>query len=291
MLVIFFCLLRNSDRVFIYIEKTEYLRDLKRVVRTDPIVRIPLLSVRDETKESPHILPLESDDTEALQKSPLYGTLVNADDDLSEVASSLLGPGPWSFHCDAKLPQSCKLVRFSNKNRKSNMQTTHILKFVMRVERGDDSIMDPKTGKRKLFDIVVQTPVQILSVSYWHVYALFSSLASELFSNPQCRCNPDWTSLPHYSKELQGNIMADLQCPCAMNNANQHANPSPLERIPTDSSGASAVEHSGTIPSNVASLRHIDLDSVVDRNTEYELLVSGQMTADGEMPPAYRATV
>jgi hypothetical protein len=25
--------------------------------------------------------------------------------------------------------------------------------------------MDPKTGKRKLFDIVVQTPIQILPVS------------------------------------------------------------------------------------------------------------------------------
>lgn len=35
----------------------------------------------------------------------------------------------------------------------------------MRVERGDDNALDIKTGKRKLFDIVVQTPVHILSVS------------------------------------------------------------------------------------------------------------------------------
>jgi hypothetical protein len=44
------------------------------------------------------------------------------------------------------------------------MSVTHLLKCVMRVERGDDVAIDPKTGKRKLFDIVVQMPVHILSV-------------------------------------------------------------------------------------------------------------------------------
>ena len=39
------------------------------------------------------------------------------------------------------------------------------MKIVMRVERGDDTFVDLKTGKRKQFDIVVQTPVHILSVS------------------------------------------------------------------------------------------------------------------------------
>jgi hypothetical protein len=86
--------------------------------------------------------------------------------------------------------------------------------------------------------------------------------------------------------------MADLQCPCAMRNEEHHSKqPPPLERIPTDSSGASAVEHTGTIPSNAASLRNIDLNSVIDRNAEYEMLVSGQMTEAGEMPPAYGTVV
>ena len=55
-------------------------------------------------------------------------------------------------------------LRFTNKNRRSNIEVSHLLKVVMRVQRGDDEHVDPKTGKRKLFDIVVQTPVIILSV-------------------------------------------------------------------------------------------------------------------------------
>ena len=76
-----------------------------------------------------------------------------------------MGPGPWSFHTTLKLPTACGLLHFTNKNRKSNIQIAHTLKIVIRVERGDDLHIDPKTGKRKLFDIVVQTPVHILSVS------------------------------------------------------------------------------------------------------------------------------
>jgi hypothetical protein len=36
----------------------------------------------------------------------------------------------------------------------------------MRLSRGDDAGVDPKTGKNKLFEIVVRTPVHILSVRY-----------------------------------------------------------------------------------------------------------------------------
>jgi hypothetical protein len=36
----------------------------------------------------------------------------------------------------------------------------------MRLARGDDTGVDPKTGKHKLFEIVVRTPVHILSVRY-----------------------------------------------------------------------------------------------------------------------------
>jgi hypothetical protein len=36
----------------------------------------------------------------------------------------------------------------------------------MRLSRGDDTGVDPKTGKSKLFEIVVRTPVHILSVRY-----------------------------------------------------------------------------------------------------------------------------
>ena len=141
---------------------------MKRIARTDPVVRFNLLSIKGDDNQTP-ILPLQTNDPEALRHSPLYA-LVDPNDDLSEVASTLRGPGPWTLHQDLKLPGSCSQMKFTNKNRKSNIIVTHTLKLVMRVERGDDFFIDAKTGKRKLFDIVVQTPVLILSVSYYYYY-------------------------------------------------------------------------------------------------------------------------
>lgn len=75
-----------------------------------------------------------------------------------------MGPGPWSFERSVLLPRSCASLHFSNKNKRSNIVVQHTLKVVFRVTRGDDVAMDAKTGKRKMFDIVIQTPVTILSV-------------------------------------------------------------------------------------------------------------------------------
>lgn len=137
---------------------------MKRSARSEQTNRFALLMLKNADKNGPPILPLVSDDPLAFMDSPLHA-LLGSDDDASEMASSLMGPGPWSFHTTLKLPTACGLLHFTNKNRKSNIQIAHTLKIVIRVERGDDLHIDPKTGKRKLFDIVVQTPVHILSVS------------------------------------------------------------------------------------------------------------------------------
>jgi hypothetical protein len=42
---------------------------------------------------------------------------------------------------------------------------THMFRIVFRVQRDDDQSVDQKTGKPKLFDIVVEKPVDILAVS------------------------------------------------------------------------------------------------------------------------------
>jgi hypothetical protein len=147
-----------------YSERIDYYTQMKRIARTDPISHILLLSLKQEGKNEGHILPLESDDIDALTSSPLY-SLLTPDDDSSEMASIWMGPGPWTFHQDLKLPTSCNTLHFTNRNKRSNISVTHLLKCVIRVERGDDTQIDAKTGKRKLFDIIVQTPVHILSVS------------------------------------------------------------------------------------------------------------------------------
>ena len=141
---------------------------MERIGRTEGIRRIPLLSIQRPNKQSGHILPLESDEAEAFRNSPLYPFFVPTDDpsdeELSTAVSSLMGPGPWTFSRDLKLPASCSQIRFTNNNRKSNITVSHTLKIAIRIERGDNHDLDPKTGKRRLFDIVVQTPVHILSV-------------------------------------------------------------------------------------------------------------------------------
>ncbi|KAF9012533.1 hypothetical protein BDQ17DRAFT_1344100 [Cyathus striatus] len=231
---------------------------------------------RGEGKGQDPILPLQSDDPEAFRHSPLH-TVMNADDDISEMASSLMGPGPWTFHQELKLPASCQMLRFTNKNRRSNIVITHLLKCVMRVERGDDLHVDAKTGKRKLFDIVVQTPVQILS----------------------CRCNPEWTSLPRYSETLDDPLAVGTSCPCQVRKAAMHAEhhfglrphlPAPLERMTSRHSSDSSASNADTSPVNpvlMRSLRHHD--NFVGASSQFERLISGQETELGEAPPAYEA--
>ena len=142
----------------------EYLTQFKRVARTDSVNRLPLLSLTPANKEA-HLLPLSMDDPEAFKKSPL-NQLVTEDDDLSEIASSFMGPGPWHIQAEVPLPQSCTQLHFTNKNKKSNILVSHMLKVIFRVQRGDDRDLDPVTGRRKMYDIVVQTPIHILSVRY-----------------------------------------------------------------------------------------------------------------------------
>jgi arrestin-related trafficking adapter 3/6 len=143
-------------------ERIDYYTQFKRIARSEPPTRTILLMLHHKDRESP-ILPLESDCTDAFQQSPLYG-VIDPGDDLSDTVSGLMGPGPWTFHQDLPLPSSCRNLHFTNKNKRSNMNIVHTLKCVLRVERGDDEVMDEKTGKRKHFDIVVQTPITILSV-------------------------------------------------------------------------------------------------------------------------------
>jgi len=160
--------------LFICTERVDYYTQMCRIARTDPISRYTLLSVKGEGKGADPLLPLESDSPNALRNSPLF-TLVDprsTDAELSETASSLMGPGPWTFHQDLQLPKSCSEIRLTNRNRRSNIIITHVIKVIMRVERGDDVHVDGKTGKRKLFDIVVQTPILILSVGWLFIYGI-----------------------------------------------------------------------------------------------------------------------
>lgn len=266
-------------RVSVFIEeRVDYYTNMRRIARSDPVTRVELLSIKGEGKGADPILPLESDEVEAFRKSPLFSVL-DPQADISEVASSVMGPGPWTFHQDLKLPSSCGAMRFTNRNRRSNIIITHLLKCVLRVERGDDVHIDGKTGKKRLFDIVVQTPVHILS----------------------CRCNPEWTSLPRYSEALDDPTTVIPNCPChvqRMRRAEQteyhpgfrYNLPAALERMASrqsSDSSASAAETHPVNPAVMRTLRHNNADLMLNTNSQFERLISGQETEMGEAPPAY----
>ncbi|KAL4252367.1 hypothetical protein ABKN59_004884 [Abortiporus biennis] len=278
-------------------ERIDYLTQFKRVARTDTINRIPLLTLQVPQKDVP-LLPLQSEEYNALMHSPLR-EILHPEDDISDATANFMGPGPWVLQKDLQLPKSCEVLHFTNKNKRSNIMISHLLKIIFRVQRGDDRDVDPNTGKRKLYDIVVQTPVHILS----------------------CLCRPDFTSLPPYSTSSEA-ALVHASCRCARNHRSQTGLASPP--ITPSGSGTSLpmIQTNLTAPSrhldrhssghSVSTLTSVEInnghhssspsrhhsghshsssypDTAYDRSVQYERLITGQETEEGEAPPSYEA--
>ena len=129
--------------------------------RKDPDRRIELISLLSNDEDTP-LLPLPQTVTPATE-STLH-SLLRSHDDLSEFMSSLMGPGPWTLQMDLTVPDTHGTLHFSNKNKRAPIEITHTLKVVVRVQRSDEQEVDPHTGKPKKYDIVMRTPVHMLSV-------------------------------------------------------------------------------------------------------------------------------
>ncbi|GBE80744.1 hypothetical protein BKA93DRAFT_236116 [Sparassis latifolia] len=263
-------------------EKIDYWTNFKRVVRSDPLARVSLLSYKSPQKDGPPILPLNPDDPDAFRNSP-FVDVVGADTDVGEFASSLMGPGPWTLHKDISLLKEHTPLHFTNKNRRSNMSVSHTLKIVFRVERGDNEALDPHTGKRKLFDIVVQTPIHILSYL----------------------CNPEHLSLPPYSRVMEPTPGTTLHWTSLPGSATQLngdrsrytslLSPGPVTHADLGFSAHSSTTTSEQSLSMSMSPSHtgaaFEPDSIYDRSTQFERLVAGQESEIGEAPPSYEAVV
>jgi arrestin-related trafficking adapter 3/6 len=141
------------------LERTDYYTgtDPTRIARTDAIQRFPLLSSEVVSKEGDSSFP---DNLEASKRSLFYH-IATAENDLSKALPSQVGPSPWTFQRSLVLPTSCTRIHVSNKNRRANIMISHTLDVIFRIEREDDGSVD----RRKLFDVTVQVPVNILSVS------------------------------------------------------------------------------------------------------------------------------
>ncbi len=117
------------------------------------------LQCKDDSKP---LLPLSQDDPLAYEQSPL--ATLRHQGSPSTVVSQLLGPGPWPIRANMHLPADCKVLHPTSRSRDSPIHVSHVLRFTMRLTRGDGPPVDPKTNKRRLFEVVVRTPVHILSV-------------------------------------------------------------------------------------------------------------------------------
>ncbi|KIJ66043.1 hypothetical protein HYDPIDRAFT_87351 [Hydnomerulius pinastri MD-312] len=268
-------------RIIVYLdERTEYYTQAKTHARSDPIQRATLLTVKQSSSDERHsepILPLISDEPRAFRKSPLHRFL-GPDDDESEMVSSYMGPGPWSIRHHLRLPESCGILHPSNRAKGSNIMVDHSLKIILRVEK-EDSTAEQIAGKKKLYDIVIHTPIQILS----------------------CRCTPEWTSLPRYDEALEGDSPEDQStCPCSTRHLpkprtrSHGGEPQPilLNRVTshqsTDSNTSSVGSQSRHVHSNAHCLPDgSPSDSLVSRSNLYERLISGLESETGEAPPSY----
>jgi arrestin-related trafficking adapter 3/6 len=123
---------------------------------------IHLLNLQHNDDTTP-LLPLDSDDPLAYEKSPL-SALRRRGASPSEAASQLLGLGPWHIRAKLHLPADCNMLHATNKCKDSTVRVTHKLCFTIHVSSGDDSRVDSKPAKRKLVEVILRLPVNILSV-------------------------------------------------------------------------------------------------------------------------------
>lgn len=116
-------------------------------------------------------------------RSPLLRYISASDD-----PSILAGPGPYTFSIGIGLPgcndRGGSGLRFTVKQKSSLIKVEHSLHLVMRVEWvGDEGSSNQEEEKKNRFDITVQTPITILSVSvafsWWaHTTLINLSIAS-----------------------------------------------------------------------------------------------------------------
>ncbi|KAG8929756.1 hypothetical protein FRC02_005104 [Tulasnella sp. 418] len=242
----------------------------KKIVRHDPVRQLELINIRPINKHMP-LLPILSDSPDAAGASPLVSYVEG--DDPSEVARHLLTPvGPWTLHFMLSVPDCTKKIHFTNKNSKAKIAVSHVLKIVMRVERGDDSAVDAR-GKRRQFDIIIESPIQILS----------------------CRCKPEWISLPTYSLFPADTRRQAFGCVCHPEDLSSSARQSrsrDAERRTQSHTTHPPVAvglHLNDLHSSHGGHRtpSVSREALVDQTTRFARLVAGEELMSGEIPPSY----
>ncbi|GAA6025449.1 hypothetical protein JCM11491_000363, partial [Sporobolomyces phaffii] len=131
-------------------QKTSYFASVhsgRKLTRHETPRKVMLIRVDHKDAEEP-MLPILSDDQNALVDHPLREWFINATSS-DDTTPSLLDPnGPWHLEHALQLPDCSSKINFSTGHDRANMAISHVLKVMIRVERGDDEFLDAK-GKRK----------------------------------------------------------------------------------------------------------------------------------------------
>jgi len=293
-------------------EKVDYYAHGRKVARHDPVHRFELLSVHDPDKTK-RLLPIFSDSPSAGATSPLASYARPEDDVIppsastatlehtSDIVSHLLAPsGPWRLGFNLRLPDCSSTLHFTHKPPGARVVVSHVLKIALRVARAEDGGTDTK-GKPKMFDIIVETPVHILS----------------------CQCKTEFTHLPTYSQVPTADGVPELDTGC------QHPGPSAgghNPRLPhtpvlapglgpvgfnsiespsrSRDGGAPEPAHMMALPMHNRRSSHNTPSSpgadgtrasgaqatAVLRTEQFARLIAGQESEAGETPPAYSST-
>lgn len=138
---------------------TLYAKD-RKLSRNEPIRRYDLIRIQKDDNSA--MLPIISDDPDAIAHSPLKDWIADATTTEGTGIQTLDPNGPWFLGSNIPVPDCTSTLQFSTSHEKANLSVIHSLKIIMRVERGDDDYLDSRGGRKK-FDIIVEAPMHILS--------------------------------------------------------------------------------------------------------------------------------
>ncbi|WWC73545.1 uncharacterized protein I206_107517 [Kwoniella pini CBS 10737] len=271
-------------------EKTDYYAQERKVARHETPKRFVLLFIKqpDHKERIEPLLPIISDDPNAAEQSPVaemarQAVINNPNPDVFDLErdpndsmyAQLMEPtGPWHLEKELHVPDCTSKIKFTTKHDQTNITVGHWLKVTIRVERGDDEALDSK-GRRKQFDIIIETPIKILD----------------------CRVNSQWNSLPTYSVFSRG-IMSTPGV-CSVHGTKNSGNISNSTRETNNLISTSSSTHQNNqINENSNNINRRNEqqggnviengeDSLLERNIVYDRLMSGQQTETGEVPPSY----
>jgi hypothetical protein len=92
-----------------------------------------------------------------------------------------MGPGPWPLRLNVEVAGTNGSLHPTNMNRKGNITINHVLKIIIRVEKGGVGDVDG-SKKKKVYDIVIQYPIHLLSVRIHIAWCIVILKADERFT-------------------------------------------------------------------------------------------------------------